>query len=157
MEVYPRLASDELAVAVAGVDTRESTVLLLTAADVVGRLVAEEAGFAVAAGFATSDEAGLAVVEEAGFTVVEEAGRDTLDDVFVRVALGVTVEELLVEAGRAAAGVELFREAGVTVEEVAGRDTDDGAEVLDEALDGVDAGLLTVLEEVGLGVVCAFW
>ncbi len=153
MEVYPRLASDELtvAVAVAGVDTRESTVLLLTAADVVGRLVAEEAGFA------TSDEAGLAVVEEAGFTVVEEAGRDTLDEVFVRVALGVTVEELLVEAGRAAAGVELFREAGVTEEEVAGRDTDDGAEVLDEALDDVDAGLLTVLEEVGLGVVCAFW
>ena len=151
MDVYPRLVSDVLDVAVAGVETRESTVLLLTLADVVGRLVAEEAGLA------TSEEAGLAVVEEAGFAVVEEAGRDTVDDVFVRAALELTVEELLEEAGRAAAGVELFREAGATVEEEAGRDTDDGAEVLDEALDDVAGCLLTVLEEVGLGVVCAFW
>lgn len=159
MDVYPRLASDVADVAVAGTDVRESTVLLLTAEDedVVGRLVADVAGFAVAAGLATSEEAGLAVAEEAGLAVVEEAGRDTVDDVFVRAALGATVVELLEDAGRETAGVELFREAGATVEEDAGRDTDDGAEVLDEALEGVEAGLLTVLEEVGLGVDCAFW
>lgn len=146
------MVSDVLDVAAAGVDTRESVVLLLTAEDVVGRLVTDVAGFA------TSEEAGLAVAEEAGLAVVEEeAGRDTDEDVFVRAALGVTVE-LLVEAGRDTAVDEVFREeAGATVEEEAGRDTDDGAEVLDDVLEDVAGGLLTEVEEVGLDVVCAFW
>ena len=124
---------------------------------VVGRLVTDVAGLAVAVGLDTSEEAGLAVAEEAGFAVAEDAGRDTVDDVFVRAALELTLEELLEEAGRATAGVELFREAGATVEDEAGRDADDDAEVLDEALDDVAGGLLTVLEEVGRDVVCAFW
>ena len=158
MDVYPRLASDVADVAVAGTDVRESTVLLLTAEDedVVGRLVTDVAGFAVAAGFATSEEAVRDGSEDTVLAVVEEAGRDTAD-VFVRAALGVTVE-LLVEAGRGTAVDEVFREeAGATVEEEAGRDTDDGAEVLDDVLEDVAGGLLTEVEEVGLDVVCAFW
>jgi hypothetical protein len=132
---------------------------VLLAEDVVvaGRLVTDVAGLAVAVGLDTSEEAGLAVAEEAGFAVAEDAGRDTVDDVFVRAALELTLEELLEEAGRATAGVELFREAGATVEDEAERDADDDAEVLDEALDDVAGGLLTVLEEVGRDVVCAFW
>lgn len=150
MAVYPLLASEvEAVVAVAGVDTRESTVLLLTTSEEdAGRLVVEVAGLAVAVGLDTSEEAGLAVAED--------AGRDTVDDVFVRAALELTVEELLEEAGRATAGVEVFREAGATVEDEAGRDADDDTEVLDDVFD-VAGGLLTVLEEVGRDVVCAFW
>lgn len=158
MAVYPLLASEvEAVVAVAGVDTRESTVLLLTTSEEdAGRLVVEVAGLAVAVGLDTSEEAGLAVAEEAGFAVAEDAGRDTVDDVFVRAALELTLEELLEEAGRATAGVEVFREAGATVEDEAGRDADDDTEVLDDVFD-VAGGLLTALEEVGLDVVCAFW
>jgi len=129
-------------------------VLLAEDVVVVGRLVTAVAGFAVPTGFATSEV--LAVEEETGLAVVEEAGRDAVEVVFVRTALELTEEELLVDVGRATAGVELVRETGATVEEEAGRDTDDGAEVLDDVLD-VAGGLLTVLEEVGRDVVCAFW